>query len=105
MTSPNTILLIALTLITVACSQEPKASDSSTTKKSKDSPVRVTENSGKTVITIDEEKAKKLKEERAKQQGEMTFTENDADANVKEKKSRLSKDSPMTISTENGRLL
>ena len=44
-----------------------------------------------------------IKEDRAKRKGETTITENDADANVKKQNSRLSKDSPMTITTENGK--
>ena len=67
MISPNKILLLTCTFIIVACSQEPKTSDNAKTKKTTDSPISVTESSEKTVITIDEDKAKKLKEERAKQ--------------------------------------
>lgn len=71
MTSPNKILLIALTFIIVACSQEPKANDTGAAKKTSDSPMSVTGSGDKTVITIDEEKAKKMREERAKRQEEV----------------------------------
>lgn len=103
MISPNKILLLTCTFIIVACSQEPKTSDNAKTKKTTDSPISVTESSEKTVITIDEDKAKKLKEERAKQQGDSAFSDNNADSNDKKQNARQSKDSPMKITTEDGK--
>ena len=105
------IFLVATIFWIAACGQEPKANDASLKKTLEDSPMTVTQEGEKSVITIDEEKVKKIREERAKRQDEIgrksAFSDDvstsKSDLQKAETPVEKRKDSPMTITKENGK--